>query len=76
MKKITFGVPEEIVPSKFCDGFSYRETSVKYNVDDEYISCGSFQTSPWKKALAKEKPLRYNSKWFGDRITKKYHGGF
>ncbi|MCR5041613.1 MAG: glycoside hydrolase [Clostridia bacterium] len=32
MKKITFGTPEELVPSKFCPGFSYEETPVSFDV--------------------------------------------
>ena len=31
MKKITFGKPEEFVPSKFCDNLNYTETAVKYD---------------------------------------------
>lgn len=31
MKKITFGKPEEFVPSKFCDNLNYKETAVKYD---------------------------------------------
>lgn len=30
MKKFTFGTPEELTPSKFCDNFSYTETNVSY----------------------------------------------
>ena len=30
MKKFTFGNPEKLVPSKYCDGFNYIETEVKY----------------------------------------------
>ena len=30
MKKYTFGTPEELVPSKFCDGFHYTETEVSF----------------------------------------------
>ncbi len=33
MKKITFGTTEEIVPSRFCAGFYYEETEVKYPLD-------------------------------------------
>ena len=29
MKKFRFGTPEKIVPSNFCKGFNYEETSVK-----------------------------------------------
>lgn len=32
MKKITFGTPEEFVPSKFCDGFNYVETETTYDI--------------------------------------------
>ncbi len=34
MKKFTFGTPEEFVPSKFCDGFHYVETDVKYPAEN------------------------------------------
>lgn len=30
MKKFTFGTPEKLVPSRFCDGFNYVETEVAY----------------------------------------------
>ena len=30
MKKFTFGTPEKLVPSVFCDGFAYTETDVKF----------------------------------------------
>ncbi len=30
MKKFTFGTPEKLVPSCFCDGFAYTETDVKF----------------------------------------------
>ena len=33
MKKITFGVPEEYVPSKFCKGFYYEQGKVAYPVE-------------------------------------------
>ncbi len=33
MKKFTFGTPEKLVPSVFCDGFSYIETDVKFPAD-------------------------------------------
>ena len=32
MKKLTFGTPEELVPSTYCDGFNYVETEVKYDI--------------------------------------------
>ncbi len=34
MKKITFGKPERIVPSKYCDRFCYQETDITYPVQD------------------------------------------
>ena len=30
MKRFTFGMPEKMVPSRFCDGFRYVETGVNY----------------------------------------------
>ncbi len=30
MKKFTFGTPEELTPSKFCDNFNYVETNVSF----------------------------------------------
>ena len=33
MKKLTFGTPETIVPSAFCDNFNYQEGSVIYPID-------------------------------------------
>lgn len=34
MKKITFGTPEKWVPSKFCEGFHYTETEVRYSAEN------------------------------------------
>ncbi len=34
MKKITFGTPEQHVPSRYCKGFNYVEKEVKYPVDE------------------------------------------
>lgn len=34
MKKFTFGTPEKLVPSDFCDNFSYEETDVSFSFDD------------------------------------------
>ena len=33
MKRITFGMPETDVPSKFCKRFSYKEMQIKYPVE-------------------------------------------
>jgi len=32
MKKLTFGTPEELVPSKFCKNFNYAETSINFDI--------------------------------------------
>lgn len=32
MKKITFGTPEEFVPTKFCKGLSYNESPINYDI--------------------------------------------
>ncbi|MBQ7338313.1 MAG: glycoside hydrolase [Clostridia bacterium] len=31
MKKVTFGTPEEIVPSRYCKGFCYRESEIDFD---------------------------------------------
>lgn len=33
MKKIVFGTPEGLTPSRFCEKFSYNETAIKYPVE-------------------------------------------
>ncbi len=33
MEKITFGKPENIVPSKYCGGLNYIETEVDYDIN-------------------------------------------
>jgi alpha-D-xyloside xylohydrolase len=33
MKKLTFGTPETIVPSIFCESFNYQESTVTYPID-------------------------------------------
>ncbi len=33
MKKITFGIPEKFVPTKYCKSLNYKETSVKYDTE-------------------------------------------
>ena len=33
MKKITFGTPEPLVPSRFCAGFHYEETEIAFPVE-------------------------------------------
>lgn len=34
MKKITFGTPEQIVPTKFCKKLAYEETDVRYPIEN------------------------------------------
>ncbi len=34
MRKFTFGVPEEFVPSRYCDHFNYKETEVSWKESD------------------------------------------
>ena len=31
MKKITFGTPEAIVPSRYCKGFNYQESAISFD---------------------------------------------
>lgn len=33
MKRLTYGVPEELVPSKYCAGLNYTKTDVKFDTD-------------------------------------------
>ncbi len=33
MKKISYGAPEEFVPSKFCKAFNYKETPLEYDAE-------------------------------------------
>ncbi len=33
MKKLSFGTPEEFVPSKYCKTFQYEETAMKYDIE-------------------------------------------
>ena len=34
MKKITFGIPEEFVPSKYCKALAYHETPIQYDIEN------------------------------------------
>lgn len=58
MKKLTFGTPEDIVPSKYCDGFNYVEKNVSYPKDSI-----SFRTDSYGCVL--ELPIRENEHFFG-----------
>jgi alpha-D-xyloside xylohydrolase len=58
MKKITFGIPEKIVPSQFCPNFSYKETPITY---DE--SLFTFKTT--SRGCVLELPLQEDEQVFG-----------
>ena len=58
MKKLTFGTPEEFVPSKFCDGFNYVETDINYDVS----KIGYKQT---KRGVVLEFPLEADENVYG-----------
>lgn len=58
MKKITFGTPEKIVPTRFCKGLKYEETDIKYNVDN-------FNFKKTARGCVLEFPLEYGEEVFG-----------
>lgn len=58
MKKITFGSPEKIVPTNFCEGLTYNETNIKYPVDNI-----SFKTT--SRGCRIEFPIEYGEEIFG-----------
>ncbi len=58
MKKITFGTPESIVPSRFCKGLTYKETDIKYDID-------SFKFKQTQRGCVLEFPLEENEQVFG-----------
>ena len=58
MKKFRFGTPEKIVPSNFCKGFNYEETSVKYNPDN-------FKFKTTARGCAVEFPLKADEQVYG-----------
>ena len=37
MKKFTFGTPEPLVPSRYCDGFHYEETPISFQGKRLYL---------------------------------------
>ncbi len=41
MKKISYGTPEEFVPSKFCKTLNYKESIIKYDVEKIIFSATS-----------------------------------
>lgn len=58
MKKITFGTPENIVPSIYCKNFNYIETPIKY--DENKIS---FKTTA--RGCLLEIPLEFGEEVYG-----------
>lgn len=58
MKRITFGTPEKIVPTKFCKGLNYQETMINYNLDD-------FNFKTTQRGCVLEFPLLADEQVFG-----------
>ena len=58
MKKLTFGTPEEFVPTKFCENLQYKETDIAYNTADI-----SFRETP--RGCLLEFPLLSDEEVFG-----------
>jgi len=58
MKKLTFGTPEEFVPTKFCENLQYKETDISYNTADI-----SFRETP--RGCLLEFPLLSDEEVFG-----------
>ena len=58
MKKIIFGTPEKIVPTKFCKGLNYKETEIKYNL-------GDFKFKETQRGCVLEFPLLADEEVFG-----------
>ncbi len=58
MKKITFGITEEFVPSKYCKTLKYNETPIKYDVENI-----EFSTTP--KGCRLRFPVLENEQIYG-----------
>ncbi len=58
MKKITFGTPEKIVPSNYCKGLDYKETDIKYDVNN-------FKFKETTRGCLLEFPLEFGEEVFG-----------
>ncbi len=58
MKKITFGTPEKIVPSNYCQGFHYEETEVAFDIS-------KFQFKTTQRGCLLEFPIAYEEQIFG-----------
>lgn len=58
MKKITFGTPEEFVPSKFCNNFAYKESEINYDIS-------RITSQKTKRGFKIELPLHPNENVYG-----------
>ena len=58
MKKITFGTPEAIVPTGFCRGLNYKETEIRYDLDN-------FKFKTTERGCVLEFPLLSDEQVFG-----------
>lgn len=58
MKKVRFGIPEEIVPSKFCRDLRYEETNVTYDLSN-------FQFKTTARGCVLEFPLEADEQVYG-----------
>lgn len=58
MKKLTFGTPEEFVPTFFCNTLNYNETDIKYPVENIM-----FKTT--QRGCLIEFPIEYGEEVFG-----------
>lgn len=58
MKKITYGTPEEHIPSRYCKGFNYVETDIKYD-----ISRISFKETA--RGCVLDLPLKFGEEVYG-----------
>ena len=58
MKRIRFGTPEDIVPSKFCRDMRYEETDIKYDVNN-------FKFKTTSRGCVLEFPLLEDEQVFG-----------
>ena len=58
MKKLRFGTPEEIVPSKFCQNLNYQETEIAYDVSN-------FKFKTTNRGCVLEFPLKEEEQIYG-----------
>ena len=58
MKRFTFGTPEPLVPSRFCKGFSYKETPVRFDAS-------SFTFRRVRGGVLLERPVEPDTHFYG-----------